>query len=90
MLAKPLQAQTDLEHEVASLLVEALILTISPGAIDPLAPLFGEGLGLDSIDMLEIALSISKQYGVELGSEDRLAFASLRALTTHVEQHRVR
>jgi acyl carrier protein len=90
MLAKAAQTQTDLEHEVAGLLVEALILNVSPQAIDPLAPLFGEGLGLDSIDMLEIALSISKKYGVELGSDDTLAFASLRALTTHVEQHRVR
>jgi acyl carrier protein len=90
MLAKPLQAQTDLEHEVANLLVGALILTVPPSAIDPMAPLFGEGLGLDSIDMLEIALSISKTYGVELKSDDTLAFASLRALATHIEQHRVR
>jgi len=90
MLGKPVQAQTDLEHEVAGLLVQALILNIAPAAIDPLAPLFGEGLGLDSIDMLEIALSVSKKYGVELGSGDKPAFASLRALTTHIEQHRVR
>ena len=85
-----MQTQIDLEREVAGLLVKTLNLHVSPGEIDPLAPLFGEGLGLDSIDMLEIALSISKNYGVELKSEDKLVFASLRALTTHIGQHRTR
>lgn len=83
-------AQLDLEREVASLLVEALNLTVAPGDIDPVAPLFGEGLGLDSIDMLEIALSVSKKYGVELRSEDKAVFASLRALAAHIERHRTR
>jgi acyl carrier protein len=83
-------AQLDLEREVAALLVEALNLTVRPGEIDPLAPLFGEGLGLDSIDMLEIALSVSKKYGVELRSEDKAVFGSLRALATHIERHRTR
>ena len=85
-----MELQTDLEREVAQLLVDALKLEIASSDIDPHAPLFGEGLGLDSIDMLEIALSISKTYGFELRSEDRGAFASLRALTTHIEQHRTR
>lgn len=83
-------AQLDLEREVAGLLVQALNLTVRPDEIDPLAPLFGEGLGLDSIDMLEIALSVSKKYGVELRSEDKAVFGSLRALATHIEQHRTR
>ena len=78
------------EREIARLIVETLHLEISTEDVDPLAPLFGEGLGLDSIDMLEIALSISRKYGCDLRSEDRAAFASLRALTAHIEQHRTK
>ena len=61
-----------------------------PGDINPEEALFGEGLGLDSIDMLEIALAVSKRYGVELRSENRAALASLRALTSHIAQYRTR
>lgn len=82
----------DLEKEVAQLIVEALNLEIGPGQIDPDAPLFGErGLGLDSIDMLEIALTVSKKYGFQLRSDDadnERIFSSLRALTAHIEQNR--
>jgi acyl carrier protein len=78
------------EREIARLIVETLHLEISTEDVDPVAPLFGEGLGLDSIDMLEIALSISRKYGCDLRSEDRAAFASLRALTAHIERHRTR
>ena len=78
------------EREIARLVVETLHLEVSPADLDPTAPLFGEGLGLDSIDMLEIALSISRKYGCDLRSEDRAAFASLRALTAHIEQHRTK
>jgi acyl carrier protein len=85
-----MEPQTELERDMASLFVKALNLGLSPNEIDPLAPLFGEGLGLDSIDMLEIALAISKQYGVELRSEDKQAFCSLRALVNHIERYRTR
>ncbi|WP_447599845.1 phosphopantetheine-binding protein [Nitrospira sp. Nam80] len=78
------------ETEIARLIVETLHLDVSPADVDHGAPLFGEGLGLDSIDMLEIALSVSKKYGLELRSEDRAAFASVRALTAHIEQHRTK
>lgn len=82
----------DLEKEVAQLIVEALNLEIGPDQIDPDAPLFGErGLGLDSIDMLEIALTVSKKYGFQLRSDDtdnERIFSSLRALTAHIEQNR--
>jgi acyl carrier protein len=64
---------------------------VSPGDIDPEAPLFGSGLGLDSIDALEIALEISKRYGFQLRSDDeenRRIFASLRALAEHIQRHR--
>ncbi len=83
-------ADDALEQELASLIVEALRLEILPGQIDPQSALFGEGLGLDSIDMLEIALLVSKRYGVELRSENKAALASLRALADHIGRHRIR
>jgi acyl carrier protein len=85
-----LMAAGDLEQELARLIVESLRLEVVAADIDPEAALFGEGLGLDSIDMLEIALAVSKRYGVELRSENRAALTSLRALTAHVAQHRIR
>ena len=84
--------QTTEEQELAQLLVESLNLDgVDPAAIDPDARLFGEGLGLDSIDALELALAVSKKYGFQLRSdsdENRRIFGSLRALSAHVEQHR--
>ncbi len=81
--------QTAAERELAQLLVESLNLEdIEAGAIDPEAPLFNSGLGLDSIDALELALAISRHYGFQLRSdndENRRIFASLRALSAHVE-----
>jgi acyl carrier protein len=77
--------------EVAALIVEALNLEMAPEEIDPDAPLFGEGLGLDSIDVLEIALVISKRYGFQLRSDNAdnvRIFASLRALTAHIASQR--
>ena len=79
--------------EVAGLFVEALNLEMEAGEIEPDAPLFGEGLGLDSIDVLEIALVISKRYGFQLRSdnEDNVRiFASLRALTAYVASQRTK
>lgn len=77
--------------EVAALIVEALNLDMEAADIEPDAPLFGDGLGLDSIDVLEIALVISKRYGFQLRSdnEDNVRiFASLRALTAHIASQR--
>jgi len=80
------------ERELAELLVESLNLDgVAAAEIDPEAPLFGAGLGLDSIDALELALAISKKYGFQLRSDNddnRRIFASLRALSAHIEQHR--
>jgi acyl carrier protein len=84
---------TAFESELATLIVQALNLEISSDEIDPEAPLFGDGLGLDSIDMLEIALAVSKKYGFKLRSDDadnERIFASLRALTAHIEKHRTK
>jgi acyl carrier protein len=80
----------DLKQDLAKLIVESLRLEVLPTEIDPEAALFGEGLGLDSIDMLEIALAVSKGYGVELRSENRAALASLQALAAHIAQRRTR
>ncbi|MCR6687734.1 phosphopantetheine-binding protein [Pseudoxanthomonas sp.] len=84
--------QTDAERELAQLLVESLNLEgVEPDTIDPQAPLFNEGLGLDSIDALELSLAIGKRYGVQLrsdGEDNRRIFASLRALSAHVQSQR--
>ncbi|MFC5579013.1 phosphopantetheine-binding protein [Lysobacter niabensis] len=84
--------QTAAEAELAQLLVESLNLEgVGPADIDPDARLFGDGLGLDSIDALELALAISKKYGFQLRSdsdENRRIFASLRALSAHIQQHK--
>lgn len=77
--------------EVAELIISALNLELSAAEIEADAPLFGEGLGLDSIDVLEIALVVSKRYGFQLRSdnEDNIRiFSSLRALTAHIAAHR--
>jgi len=83
--------QTDLQREVAALLVEALNLEITPDSIDPQAPLYGEGLGLDSIDILEVALVVSQRYGFQLRSDDEdnvRIFTSLASLAEHIGTHR--
>jgi len=83
---------TPAERELAELLVESLNLdSVAAADIDPEAPLFGAGLGLDSIDALELSLAISKRYGFQLRSDNddnRRIFGSLRALSAHVEQHK--
>jgi acyl carrier protein len=84
---------TTLSHELAGLIVEALNLEMAPGDIDPEASLYGEGLGLDSIDILEIALVVSKQYGVQLradSEENGRIFGSLRQLAAYVNAHRTK
>jgi len=79
--------------QVAALIVEALNLDVAPAAIDPDKPLYGEGLGLDSIDILEIALVVSKRYGVQLradAEENGEIFGSLRRLVQYIGAHRTR
>ncbi len=84
-------AHTALQSEIAALLVEALNLDIAPESIDPEAPLYGEGLGLDSIDILEVALVVSQRYGFQLRSDDAdnvRIFKSLASLTDHIAANR--
>ena len=86
-------ADSALLREVAELVVTALNLEVAAADIAPDEPLYGDGLGLDSIDILEIALVVSKQYGLQLkaGQEENHAiFLSLRSLGDHIAAHRTK
>ncbi|CAJ0773250.1 phosphopantetheine-binding protein [Ralstonia chuxiongensis] len=84
----------DLEKELAALMIGELNLEdIQLDALTADTPLYGEGFGLDSIDILEVALLISKKYGFELRSGDpdnQKIFASLGSLAAYVADHRTR
>ena len=80
-----------LERELAALFVQALNLEVASADIDAETSLFGDGLGLDSIDILEVALEVSQRYGFQLRSDDENnhdIFRNLRSLAAHVAQHR--
>ena len=83
--------QTEAERELAELLVESLNLDdVAPDSIDPEAPLFNTGLGLDSIDALDLGLAIQSRYGIHMSAdaeETRQHFRSVRALATLVAAH---
>ena len=83
--------KTGFEQELAQHIITALNLDISVAKMDPLAPLYGDdGLGIDSIDVLEISLVLTKQYGVQLRSDDEnnaKIFSSLRNLSDYIQQH---
>ncbi|HEY3783930.1 MAG TPA: phosphopantetheine-binding protein [Steroidobacteraceae bacterium] len=82
-----------LQREVAGLIVAALNLDVAATDIDPKVPLYGDGLGLDSIDILEIALVVSKQYGVQLradSEENEQIFRSLEHLVDYIGAHRTK
>ena len=78
----------DIETELKTLMVETLMLEdVTPADIDSEAAIFGEGLGLDSIDALELALAISKKYGIRIKADDdknREIFRSVRNLAAFV------
>jgi acyl carrier protein len=83
--------QSEREAELARLIVTTLNLDIAASDIDPEAPLFGDGLGLDSIDVLEIALAISQNFGVQLRADDEnntRIFQSLRSLNNDIQTRR--
>jgi acyl carrier protein len=82
-----------LQRELATLFVDALNLEVAAADIDPQAPLYGEGLGLDSIDILEVALLVSKRYGVQLradAQENQQIFHSLARLAEYIAAHRTK
>lgn len=80
--------------ELKQLMIEGLNLEdVYPDAIEASAPLFGDGLGLDSIDALEIAVLLDRKYGVRISSGDDnnpAIFASLQSLAEYVESNRIR
>ena len=95
--AEPASDLPSLERELANLFVQALNLEMAAADIDPETPLFGhgqaQGLGLDSIDILEVALEVSQRYGFQLRSDDednQKIFHNLRSLAAHVAQHRTK
>lgn len=84
---------TQLEMEVATLIVSALNLEVAPNEIQPENALYGQGLGLDSIDILEIALVVSKHFGIQMTAENEEnfhVFGSLRALCAFIGEHRTK
>jgi acyl carrier protein len=88
-----MRPMSEQETELAELIVTSLNLETVPAEIDPEAPLYAEGLGLDSVDILEIALEISKKYGFQLrsGDDDNVRiFSSLASLNEHVQAHRTK
>jgi len=87
-----MSSQTLLEQEVARLIVDTLNLEdTDPSTINPESHLFNEGLGLDSIDALELSLGISMKYGFQIKSDDSnntQVFSSLRSLSNHIDKQR--
>ncbi len=87
------EANLELQNEVAGLIVSALNLDVNPDDIQPDAPLYGEGLGLDSIDILEVALVVSKHFGFQLRADNAdnvRIFSSLSNLTRHIAANRTK
>lgn len=84
----------ELNAAMKRLIVEALVLEdIEPGEIEDDAPLFGTGLGLDSIDALELAIAIDRQYGVKIAADDKRnkdIFRSVATLSAHVAESKTR
>ena len=78
--------------EIANMIIETLVLEdITAEDIDPKAPLFGDGLGLDSIDALELSFAIAQRYGVKLRSKperNQEIFSSLKTLSRHIGENR--
>lgn len=89
----PASVLSPAELALAETIVKTLNLEVAATEIDPEAPIYGEGLGLDSIDILEISLAISKQYGFQLKSDDennKTIYKSLRNLSAHIEKSRTK
>jgi len=87
-----IKSSPELQREVAQLMVECLNLEVTADEISADAPLYGDGLGLDSIDILEIALVVSKRYGFQLRDDNidnQHIFSSLRNLSDHIATKRL-
>jgi acyl carrier protein len=84
-------ANDNLAPRVKELIVRRLKLDIDPTSIENDAPLFGEGLGLDSIDALELVLGLEQEFGIKVEDEEVgvKAFASVNALVDFIEQKKI-
>ncbi len=80
---------TEIKERLKKLLVDRLKLQVDPAGIDESAALFGEGLGLDSIDALELVVGLEQEFGVQVPDESvgREAFASINALAEFVAKN---
>lgn len=88
-----ISSTAELQSEIAELMIESLNLDVTADKITADAPLYGDGLGLDSIDVLEIALVVSKRYGVTLradSADNQRIFSSLRSLADYIAANRTR
>ena len=88
-----IDSSIELQREVAELMIECLNLEITADQISPDGPLYGDGLGLDSIDVLEVALVVSKRYGLQLrndNADNQHIFRSLRNLSDYIATKRIR
>lgn len=87
------EANQELQNEIAGLIVSSLNLDVNPEDIQADAPLYGEGLGLDSIDILEVALVVSKRFGFQLRADNAdnvKIFSSLSSLTQHIAANKTK
>ncbi len=87
------EANQELQNEIAGLIVSSLNLDVSPEEIQADAPLYGDGLGLDSIDILEVALVVSKRFGFQLRADNAdnvKIFSSLSSLTQHIAANKTK
>lgn len=93
LVVDPIPHDSSLSVEVAELIISSLNLDIAAESIDCNVPLYGEGLGLDSIDILEVALVISKRYGIQMRADhadNTSIFLSINTLTAHIAKHRTK
>ncbi|HVW29000.1 MAG TPA: phosphopantetheine-binding protein [Polyangiaceae bacterium] len=85
--------EDDLKQELKRLIIEELDLRDqTPEGIDDVAPLFGEGLGLDSLDALQLAVAVEERFGITIPEDDtaKAIFASVSALAEHIARARSR
>jgi len=81
------------EVELARLIVNTLNLELDIADVEPGTPLYGEGMGLDSIDILEVALAVSQRYGVTLHADDEnniKIFACVRSLSDYIQKNKTK
>ena len=81
------------EAKLARLIIDTLNLELDVGDLRPETPLYGEGMGLDSIDILEVALAVSQRYGVTLHADDennRMIFASICSLSGYIQERKTK